>query len=160
MKIIKNTIFVILSVTLLIFLTFNIFSALDKSFFGYRIFEVSSGSMKPALDVNDLIIIKREKEYEKGDIITYRSENVYITHRIVSVYDETVITKGDANNTEDEPVSKKDIVGKYIYKFRINGFIVYLFSEFKFWILVFLVGIMITVYLPDKYVFKKKKAKE
>ena len=154
MKILKKVIYVILLIITLIILTFNIFSALDKPFFGYRIFEVGSGSMEPTLSINDLIITK-EGTYEKNDIVTYKKGNTYITHRIISINGDEIITKGDSNNTNDDPISKDDIVGKFVHLLRINGFVVYLFSITKFWILLFLIGILITVLLPDKYKLKK-----
>lgn len=157
MKIIKNIIYIILLIITLIILIFNIFSALEKPFLGYRIFEVGSGSMEPTLSVNDLIIIKEEKDYFEKDIVTYRSGENYITHRIISINGDKIITQGDSNNTKDDPINKNDIVGKYVCKLRINGFVVYLFSVSKFWILVFLIGILITALLPDRYKLKKKK---
>ena len=37
-----------------------------------------------------------------------------ITHRVKRIAEDKVITKGDANNAEDEPIKKEDIVGKVI----------------------------------------------
>ena len=37
-----------------------------------------------------------------------------ITHRIVSIDGDTIITKGDYNNTEDEPITKNEIIGKEV----------------------------------------------
>ena len=155
MKVLKNIIFIILFVILCFVFVFNIFSALGKSFFGYRIFEVGSGSMEPALHVNDLIIIREEPEYKVDDIVTYISNKNYITHRIVSINGEEIITQGDSNNTSDDPIKKEDIIGKCVHVLKINGFFVYLFSISKFWILLFLIGIAITFFLPDKYKLKK-----
>lgn len=160
MKILKNIIYIILLIITLIILIFNVFSALGKSFLGYRIFEVGSGSMEPTLSVNDLIIIKDEDVFAENDIVTYRSGENYITHRIISINGDEIITQGDSNNIKDNPINKKDIIGKYICTIKINGFIVYLFSITKFWILVFLIGILITALLPEKYFFKKPKDNE
>ena len=156
MNILKKIIYIVLLIITLIILVFNIFSALEKPFFGYRIFEVGSGSMEPTLSINDLIITK-EDDYKENDVVTYKSKGNYITHRIISISVDEVITKGDSNNTNDDPINKKDIVGKFVYKLKINGFIVYLFSITKFWILIFLIGLFITMLLPDKYKLKEHK---
>lgn len=72
-----------------------------------------SGSMEPALSVDDLIIIKAGQEYKTGDIITFVSGENMVTHRIVGETEAGFITKGDANNTEDtEPVSADSIIGE------------------------------------------------
>ena len=157
MKILKKIIYTILLIITLLILVFNIFSALEKSFFGYRIFEVGSGSMEPVLSVNELIIIKEEKEYKEKDIVTYRSGENYITHRIISVSGDRIVTQGDSNNVADEPIKKDDIIGKYVYSLKMKGFAVYLLSVTKFWILLFLIGILITALLPDRYKMKKPK---
>ena len=40
------------------------------NYFGYTFFEVASGSMKPALQVNDVILVKiTNEDLKKGDII-------------------------------------------------------------------------------------------
>ena len=149
--------FIILLIITLIVLIFNIFSALEKPFFGYRIFEVGSGSMEPILSVNDLIIIKQEDTYKEKDIVTFKSGKNYITHRIISINGDEIVTQGDSNNTSDNPITKEDIIGKFVYLLKINGFVAYLFSVTKFWILIFLIGILITFWLPDRYKQKKRK---
>ena len=108
-----------------------------------------------------------DNNYKANDIVTYKdSSNQYVTHRIVSINDDTVITKGDANNTEDSPIKKKDIIGKMIFKLSMLGFIVYLFNKPIIWILIFIIGILIIFVIPDKEGNensergKKKKAKK
>lgn len=134
--------FVIFFFVLIILL--NIFSIYNKSFFGYRAFIISSGSMKPYLKVNDFIIDKTNKNYEVNDVITYYDGNNYITHRIVEKKGNIIITKGDANNTVDIPFDESQIIGKVVFKLRIIGFISYLIKKPLFWILIFLCGLVIT----------------
>ena len=91
------------------------------SIFGYSLLEVMSSSMEPTILKEDFIIINQhDKEYKKGDIITfYDKNNMLVTHRIVKVEHDHVITQGDHNKTRDGLLSKKKIVGKYV--FRIPG---------------------------------------
>lgn len=82
--------------------------------FGYSIFNVATGSMEPAISQNDIILVKKTNDINVEDIITYKKDNAYITHRVISVNDNSVVTKGDANNTNDAAVDKALIVGKVI----------------------------------------------
>jgi len=84
---------------------------------GYTFFVVSSGSMSGSIDVNDVVIVKITKDYEVNDIVTYTHKNYFITHRIISIKDDLIITKGDINNTEDDPITEKDIIGKVVFTF-------------------------------------------
>jgi signal peptidase len=46
-----------------------------------------------------------------GDIIVYQDEAELIIHRVIEVDGDTVITKGDANDISDPPISKSSIKG-------------------------------------------------
>ena len=81
--------------------------------FGYTFFVVSTGSMSGTIEVNDIIFVKVTTDVEKDDVITFKEDSGnMVTHRVVEVLGNKVITKGDVNNSEDDPISKKDIVGK------------------------------------------------
>lgn len=84
------------------------------NFFGYTIFEIASGSMSPSLVEKDLVIVKINGKFNENDIITYKKDNAYITHRVVSIFDEYYVCKGDANNTNDQPIKKSDVLGKVV----------------------------------------------
>lgn len=92
-----------------------------KSFFGYRYYGVLTGSMHPAIKQGDMIIVKlcAPEAVEVGDVIAFSPANdVVITHRVTQIMtkpnDESLwfITKGDANATEDFPVSANRLIGK------------------------------------------------
>ena len=84
------------------------------NFLGYTVFEVSTGSMAKTLNIYDIILVKITKEVEVGDIITYKKDNELITHRIMEINGNELTTKGDANNTEDEEITKEAIIGKVV----------------------------------------------
>ena len=84
------------------------------NFFGYSIFEVATGSMQKTINVGDAVLIKLNGNYEVGDIVTYKNGNDFITHRVVSIDDDYIITKGDNNNVNDNPIDKSLVVGKVI----------------------------------------------
>ena len=120
-KLVKNIfkkvayILLILLVTLCLyyFLMTEILKKDYANVFGYTFFVVSTGSMSGTIEVNDIIFVKVTTDVEKDDIITFKEDSGnMVTHRVVEVLGNKVITKGDVNNSEDDPISKKDIVGK------------------------------------------------
>lgn len=96
------------------------------SFFGLSFAVVATGSMEPAISAGDVIVVCSQETYEEGDIVTYYSEDFqgYVTHRIVSKTGDAVITQGDANNTQDSPITEGDIVGKVVSVWRGFGSVV------------------------------------
>ena len=147
MKKILHKLFIAVCILLVIL---NVFSYLNISLLGFRTYKVITGSMEPYLHVNDIVVIKKCNDYKVNDVITYKKDNEYITHRIISINDNEVITKGDANNIQDEPIRKNNIVGKVVYKFKFFGFLYYLFSQPKTLVLTFVIGLIITILIPDK----------
>lgn len=86
--------------------------------FGYAFSVVVSGSMEPALSVNDLIVTHAQEEYAVGDIITFYDSSMgeYVTHRVVAVSDAGYATKGDANDAQDRfTVPRSAVAGKVVY---------------------------------------------
>ena len=93
---------------------------------------VQSGSMSPAIKMGSIVMIRPEKSYKIGDIITFGKETKFqapITHRI---HDITVIggkpyyiTKGDANNAPDiNKVGQKEVIGKVLLDIPYLGYAV------------------------------------
>ena len=123
MKVLKTLGQVVLFVILIFFILLNILSMNNKSLFGFRIYRVISGSMQPALQIGDVIIIKKANNYAEKDIITYDNGLTTITHRIKSINGDGIITEGDANDAPDKPITKDRILGKYF--FRISTFSVF-----------------------------------
>ena len=108
-------ILLILLVTLCLY-TFLMTDILKKDYanvFGYTYFVVSTGSMSGTIEANDIIIVKVTKDVKKDDVITYKdSSGSMVTHRVVEILGNKVITKGDVNNSEDDPINKNKVVGK------------------------------------------------
>jgi signal peptidase I len=123
MKVLKTLGQVVLFVILIFFILLNILSMNNKSLFGFRIYRVISGSMQPALQIGDVIIIKKANNYAEKDIITYDNGLTTITHRIKFINGDEIITEGDANDAPDKPITKDRILGKYF--FRISTFSVF-----------------------------------
>ena len=82
--------------------------------FGYTFFEVATGSMSDTIEIGDIVIVQLTKEVNEGEIIVYQKDNNFITHRLIQKEDEELITKGDANNTQDEPITLDNVIGKVV----------------------------------------------
>lgn len=92
--------------------------------FGVGAAVVLSGSMEPALSVGDLLIVAESDSYAVGDVVVFQDERIAVTHRIVSMTEEEVITRGDANNTDDEPMEPNRIKGKVVLAIPLVGHLV------------------------------------
>ena len=75
----KKILYLIFKIVIITIILINVFSALNISFLGFRLFRVGSGSMEPNLKVKDLVLIKKSSNYEIGDIVTYKENNEYIS---------------------------------------------------------------------------------
>ncbi len=89
----------------------------------YPLVVVASGSMRPTIDVGDILVITGV-DYEKiiaspenGDVIVYKiwGYDVPIIHRAIAKTEDGIITKGDANKDSDpwSPITKEQILGKW-----------------------------------------------
>lgn len=96
--------------------TFIMTDVLKKDYvnvFGYSYFVVSTGSMSGTIEVNDIIFVKITDDVEINDIVSYKnSDGSIITHRLVEKIGNKLITKGDVNNINDNPITKDQLVGK------------------------------------------------
>jgi signal peptidase I len=86
---------------------------------------VATGSMEPTLSVNTIVVDTSTKNVRAGDIITFQATGMKdsVTHRLVQINkDGSLITKGDANPTVDNPdvaLQKSDVIGKLWFEVPI-----------------------------------------
>lgn len=98
----------------------------------FKFFVVESGSMEPAVHTGSVIMVKPEKDYNIGDIITFGPNNrvsTPTTHRIIEKKEKqgvtTFVTKGDANDGPDmNEVNENEVIGKLIFKVPFVGYAV------------------------------------
>ena len=91
-------------------------------YFGYTFFEVASGSMKPTLQINDVILVKiTQEDLKKNDIIAFENENTIVTHRIMFMEGNIITVKGDSNDVVDKPIKKEQVIGKVVKIFPSLG---------------------------------------
>ncbi len=82
----------------------------------YPMASITSGSMWPSLKKGDLVFIKGvdRGDIDIGDIIVFQNQKGFTIHRVIEKNEETLITKGDANNVNDSPVRYEDVIGKAV----------------------------------------------
>ena len=93
---------------------------------GYEIYNVTSGSMEPALPVGSVIYVQRvaPETVKEGEIIAYYVDGTVITHRVVEnrFVEGEFVTKGDANDMEDiSNTHYSDLVGVVKYHIPVLG---------------------------------------
>ena len=96
---------------------------------GYNLYLVRSESMRPAINMGDLIINGPldgpiNGEVKPGTIVTYQYQKENITHRVQSIDGKTLVTKGDATEDPDPwSVVMSDVRGIYLFKIPYVGFV-------------------------------------
>src|SRR3989344_1072105 len=92
----------------------------------YPMATITSSSMWPQLKQDDLILVKGVSgaDVEVGQIIIFRNSKGFTIHRLVRREDDPdapdraggkLITKGDANSVEDQPILEEDVIGRVVY---------------------------------------------
>ena len=133
------TVILVLSMSISITVTLKKIMGKSPDFCGYRIFYIATDSMEPTIPAGAAILThqKPDRQYEKGDVITFISSDPAIfgqpnTHRIVDYTENPdgriYTTKGDHNPTVDStPVYAEAVLGKVIFttgKVRFFGMLV------------------------------------
>ncbi len=146
-----------------LFLGFNIYSWNAETVIGnkmpmpfhYGMATVLSGSMEPQLSVNDLVIIREIDEVQVGDIVVFQSGEILVIHRVIEIDKDTIITKGDANNMADSPITKADIKGVLVWQIPYAGNIVRILKQP--WMIVLMI---VFAFLLVEGSFRKEKEKD
>ena len=154
-KIIMAISIVIIVIALVIIARVVIFNKYDV--FGYNLNIIRSGSMKPTINIMDVVVTKESNDYQKGDIISFVEKGDITVHRIINVNNEnnqiTYTTKGDANNKEDSnPVKKENVKGKVVMTIPNVGNAAMFVQKNLPIILVVIAGILIIVILVRRLI--------
>lgn len=121
---------------------------------GYKTLVVLSGSMEPKIHTGSVVVIKPEKEYKVGDVITFGENTktkVPTTHRIFEIKDEngtkTFTTKGDANNAPDQKtITQSEIIGKVLFSVPYVGYAVEAAKKPVGFVLIVVIPAVIIIY--------------
>ena len=160
-KIILNTIEVLLFIIVLLYLIFVVAQRAtnNNSIGGYRVFTVATGSMNPKYKINDVIIVKdvNTDNLKVGDDIAYRGERgglegILVSHRIIKIEKgengkRRFYTKGINNKIEDPSFDEDRIIGKVNGKLPIINELNHVVkNQFGFFFLVF-VPLVLVIFL-------------
>lgn len=133
-KILGDVVFVICIAALL---GGSLLFALDqnpqKTFLGYRAYNILSGSMEPELSIGDLVVVKAvpAEELQNGDIVTYYptdQQGATVTHRVITTMlkDGQVIieTQGDAADQPDPLIYGDSVIGVVVFHVPLLGAVI------------------------------------
>ncbi len=120
----------------------------------YDLYMVRSESMKPTINMGDLIINShldgtKNGEVKPGTIITYEYKKQLVTHRLYSIDGETLVTKGDATEDVDPwSVSLSDVRGTYLFKIPYVGYLTNFVRTKNGWFLTIIIpGTLLVLWL-------------
>lgn len=137
---------------LIVYVAFTLFQRFtnNSSFYGYRLFNVATGSMIPVYNINDVIIVKETDvtTLKVGDDVAYKGtraglEGKIITHRIIKIEEDVngkliFFTQGVNSKYADPSITGEQILGKVEGKlFFINELNHVVKSNLGFFLLVF-----------------------
>ncbi len=135
------------------------FRGTNPTVFGYSVYRVSSGSMKPELEVGDVILGKSVTDpmnIKVGDVVTYKGSGelsgMLITHKVIVAPEEVdgvimLQTKGVANEIADAPISADRVVSVVICQIEIlETFYNFFFSP---WGLLTIIALIIIVFIDE-----------
>jgi signal peptidase len=134
---------------------------------GIRFDTVLSGSMSPALDTGDMVVVTNvaPSELKVGDIIVFYSPitSGLVCHRIIDVEQGSELlfqTKGD-NNEDPDPflISSANVVGKVQADIPSMGYVVQ-YLRGPFGLLLILSLVLAVIFIPDKEEPKKSENME
>jgi signal peptidase len=96
----------------------------------YRVYVLHTGSMSPTIAPKSAVIIEQH-HYHVGQVVTFTENGLTVTHRLISINaDGLITTKGDANASVDPwHVPKSQIIGGVVTTMPEVGYwLVYLKS--------------------------------
>lgn len=171
---IQNLLF-ILSILICSFILAQKFIFKENGVFGYRSYVIVTSSMKPHLEIGDVIIVKKvpSKDIKEGDIVTYQGKESdfkgkIVTHLVKSITNDEdgkyiFYTKGTVTNMVDPAVYEEQIYGKLVYRMYLISLVSKLIrSKLGFVILIFvpLIIILLKQLLTIKREIKGEKEED
>jgi signal peptidase I len=133
---------------------------------GYNMYVVQSGSMEPALSVGDMIVTGPVGGWLTGDvatgsIVTYNNSHKSVTHRVVAVDGDSLITKGDASEDPDTfAVSLGDVEGILLFSVPKFGHVVDFIGTKQGWFFVIILPASLLVFMLVREIVKEALRKD
>jgi signal peptidase len=98
---------------------------------GYRLYAVRTGSMAPTFPTGALLVdAPVERPPAVGDVVTFRTSEGLVTHRIHDSTAQGLKTKGDANRTLDAwTVPQRNVIGTVVVGLPVAGYVLVFFQQ-------------------------------
>ena len=129
----------------------------------YDLYIVRSGSMEPAIAVGDMVLAGPVGTggIKPGVIISYELGKNLITHRVLSIDGNTLITKGDANKEPDStPVRLSQVQSRYIFRIPFAGYVAGFLRTRPGWLLSIVLPSIVLVGFIVKDIIKEASRNE
>ncbi len=105
-----------------------------------------------------MVFFKQESIYREKDIIIFEQGGMSVTHRVIEVKENSVVTQGDANNSPDPEVPLSAIHGKvFAIAPNLGEFLSFLTSGYG---LLIIACVLAAVYLLPKLLFERDEEED
>lgn len=81
-------------------------------------FRARGDSMYPVIRDNDLLHVEPGQPIGRGDVVLVLAARGLTAHRVISVSETTVVTRGDNTPAADDPCTRSQVLGKVTYVLR------------------------------------------
>lgn len=127
-----------------------------------QILAAYGNSMNPTIETGDAVVIipTDVDKIKKGDIITFRHEEVLITHRVYGFEDGKIRTKGDSLGDQDPYLThRSEVIGKLYMVIPYAGTILRHANTPAGFVLLILVPATLIIYEESRKINSQKKVK-
>ena len=123
----------------------------------HDMYVVRSESMKPAINMGDIIICGPvNREIKPNTIINFKQNKAVVTHRAIAIDGDILTTKGDAMEDPDPwPVTLTDVNGIYMFKIPYVGYLSNFIKTKSGWFLVIIMPATLLVAFIAKDIVKE-----
>ena len=99
------------------------FSLCASGVLPFKSYLIHTGSMGQTITPGSVVLV-REHQYHVGQIVTFVADGSIVTHRLMAINSNGIITtKGDANSTVDPwDIPRSKIIGGVVYTIPVIGY--------------------------------------
>jgi len=120
----------------------------------YNMYLVRSESMKPAINMGDMVVTGPPEGplgsgVKPGVVVTYQRGKELVTHRVLSINGNTLVTKGDALEEPDSwPVTLSQVSGVHLFKIPYLGYLSnFVRTKLGWFLMVVIPGILLVAFI-------------
>lgn len=173
-KIIKmglQTIMYVFMISIIVIaIVFSLSGEKNRDILGYRFYTVLTNSMVPdkknpkknSFHAQDIVFTKKVSydELKKDDVVSFTigDGNAVLTHRLVKKIDHVgkikgdyMVTKGDANQSQDPPIPADKLLGKVVFVLPKVGLVITFVRENIWLCILFAVSLFGSIYVLKNY---------